>query len=170
MDYKKGDYIRYASNGVCLIEDMRDIDIKRSKKPKKFYVLKPVNASLSTIYVPLDNEELVSRMQRLPSKAEIDCLIDSVEQEKIDWISDRKMRNESFKQIVRNSDPKELLKLVGCIYLEKERLSELGKKLSSTDQNYLSQAESIIENEFSFVLGLADIDIGDYIRKKLGIL
>ena len=169
MNYKKGDYIRYASNGICLIEDIKDMDLYRTKKPKKFYVLKPVNAALSTIYVPLENSELVSKMHNILSKKEIDQLIDSIEQDKIEWISDRKERNNSFKQVVIDSDPKELLKLVGCIYLEKQKLSKMGKKLSSTDQNYLSQAELFIENEFSFVLGMDGVDIGNYIKKRLGI-
>ncbi|MBQ7986383.1 MAG: CarD family transcriptional regulator [Clostridia bacterium] len=169
MDYKKGDYIRYASNGVCLIDDIKSIDINRSKNPKSFYVLKPISASSSTIYVPLDNNELVSKMRYILSKTEIDSLINSVKNDKIDWISDRKERNNSFKQIIKDSDPRELLKLVSCIYLKKQELSADGKKLSSTDEGHLLQAEALIENEFAFVLKLDGLGVGNYIRAMLGI-
>lgn len=169
MEYKKGDYIRYASNGVCLIDDIKNIDLNRSKKPKRFYVLKPINASSSTIYVPFENEELVSKMRHILSKNDIDALIDSAKQSKIDWISDRKERNNSFKQIIKDSAPQDLLKLVSCIYLKKQELSLEGKKLSSTDENHLSMAETLIENEFSFVLNLDSNSVGQYIRSRLGV-
>jgi len=170
LEYKKGDYVRYSSNGVCFIEDIRTIDINHSKNPKTFYVLKPISTNSSTIYVPLENEELVSKMWYILSKTDIDNLIDSVMQEKIDWIPDRKERINCFKQILKDSDPKELLKLVGCIYLKKQELRNEGKKLSSTDENHLAQAEALIENEFSFVLKLDDFSVGNYIRARLGIL
>lgn len=169
LEYKKGDYIRYASNGVCLIDDIKSIDLNHSKNPKNFYVLKPIGGGSSTIYVPLENKELVSKMRYILSKNEIDSLINSVKQDKIDWIDDRKERNNSFKQIIKDSDPRELLKLVSCIYLKKQDLAGDGKKLSSTDENHLSQAESLIENEFSFVLKLDGLGVGNYIRTILGI-
>ena len=169
MEYKKGDYIRYSSNGVCLIDDIKSMDINHTKKPKDFYVLKPISASSSTIYVPLDNEELVSKMRYILSINDVDTLIDSVKQDRTDWIADRKERNNVFKQIIKDAQPNELLKLVGCIYLKKQALLKEGRKLSTTDENYLSQAESLIENEFAFVLKLDGIDVGNYIRTRLEI-
>jgi len=169
LEYKKGDYVRYTSNGVCRIDDIKSIDLNRNKNPKNFYVLKPIGASTSTIYVPLENEELVSKMRHILSKDNIDSLINSVKQDKIEWIEDRKERNNSFKQIIKDSDPKELLKLVSCIYLKKQELSEVGKKLSATDEGHLSQAEALIENEFAFVLNIDGMGVGKYIKKILGI-
>ena len=170
MEYKKGDYIRYASNGVCHIEDIKSIDLNHSKQPRSFYVLKPIGASSSTIYVPLDNDELVSKMRYILSKNDIDDMLSSIRQDTVPWISDRKERNNFFKQIIKDSNPKELLRLIGCIYLKKQELAEANKKLSSTDENYLSQAEALIDNEFSFVLKFDNVAVGKYIQTQLGII
>ena len=45
--YRKGEYVRYANNGVCLIEDIRSDSPKG--KGKEFYVLKPVGDRKSVV-------------------------------------------------------------------------------------------------------------------------
>lgn len=41
--YRKGEYVRYACNGVCLVDDIR-LDVPAGKgTPKEFYILKPVS-------------------------------------------------------------------------------------------------------------------------------
>ncbi len=169
MTYKKGDYIRYSSSGVCLIEDIKKLDYTRSKNEQDFYVLKPVGASSSTIYVPVANENLTSKMRYILKKDEIDKLIQSVKKDEILWIEDRKARTENFKDILKRCDPQELLKLVSCIYLKKNEFADSGKKLTATDDSVLTQAEAMIENEFSFVLNLSGAQVGEYIREKLDI-
>ncbi|MFR4757473.1 MAG: hypothetical protein ACLT9P_04655 [Evtepia gabavorous] len=38
--YRKGEYVRYACNGVCLVDDIR-LDVPAGKgTPKEFYILK----------------------------------------------------------------------------------------------------------------------------------
>ena len=37
--YRKGEYVRYACNGVCLVDDIR-LDVPAGKgTPKEFYIL-----------------------------------------------------------------------------------------------------------------------------------
>lgn len=167
MSFKKGEYVQYALNGVCVIDDIKKINIDRSKNPKEFYVLKPVSAYTSTIYVPVENGELVSKMRHLLSKEDANTLIDSLKQDKTEWIEDRKERNNFFNNIIKEANPKELLKLVGCIYIQKQKLLNAGKKLSGTDEKQLVQAESIIKNELSFVLNLENKGIESYIKSRI---
>lgn len=143
------------------------MDLNRSKNPKEFYVLKPINTNTSTIYVPAENSELVSKMRHLMTKENADALIDSLNQDKTEWIEDRKERNVTFENIIKKADPKELLKLVGCIYVQKQKLLSEGKKLSSTDEKQLVQAESIIKNELAFVLNLENKGIEEYIKSRI---
>ena len=50
--YRKGEYVRYACNGVCLVDDIR-LDVPAGKgTPKEFYILKPVSNPASTILFP----------------------------------------------------------------------------------------------------------------------
>lgn len=165
--YQKGDYIRYSTAGVCLIDDIKMIDYTHSKQDQEFYVLKPVYAASSTIYVPVENAVLTAKMRYILKKEEIDELILSTKNEGLEWIEDRKERTENFKEIIKRCEPQELLKLVSCIYLKKNELSENNKKISATDDSMLTQAEGLIENEFAFVLNLNGVQVGEYIRSKL---
>lgn len=167
--FNKGEYVKYATSGVCLIENITKIDYLHDRNPQEFYVLKPIAANSSTVYVPLANNELTSKMRKLLSKEEIDSLIDASKSDAIEWINDRKARSEKFKSIISKSEPDQLLKLVGCIYVKKQELLKNGKKLSSTDASLLSSAEELIKNEFSFVLQMSGTQIGAYIRDRLEI-
>lgn len=165
--FRKGEYIRYAFNGVCLIEDIRQDDSAPRGTNREFYILKPVAAPGSTIFVPLDNALLLSRMERLPTPEEIDALIRSVNTRNLDWIDNRKDRATRFQTIVKDCKLQELLCLAGCLFHKQEELSARGKKLSASDENILRRAEGLIENELSFVLSLPLDQVRPYIKSKL---
>ena len=69
--YRKGEYVRYSCNGVCLVDDIR-MDTLGKEAPKEFYILKPVSNPASTIFVPTASQALVDRMARLPNQEELD--------------------------------------------------------------------------------------------------
>ena len=101
------------------------------------------------------------------SKDEIDVLLKSIKLSEIHWIDDCKQRSQNFKDILKHGEQHELISLVSCIYLKKNELIENGKHLSATDENILTEAESIIENEFSFVLNLNRSNVAEYIREHI---
>ena len=163
--YRKGEYVRYASNGVCLIEDIRSDSPKG--KGKEFYVLKPVGAPGSTIFVPLDNETLLGKMGRLPTREEVDQLILSTRDGRMAWVDNRKDRTALFQTLVKTSDLEGLMGLAGCIFQKKQELLAKGKKLSAADESILRRAEGLIENELAFVLCLPLDQVRGYIQTKL---
>ena len=157
--YRKGEYVRYACNGVCLVDDIR-LDVPAGKgTPKEFYILKPVSNPASTIFVPTGSPALVEKMARLPNREELDQLIP--------WIEDRKARLASFQTIVKACDLRELICLVVCISRRKRSLLATGKKLGASDETLLQRAEGLIANQVSFVLQVEDSQVGTYIREKL---
>ena len=102
--YQKGEYIRYACNGVCLVDDVRLDRLTKKEPPKEFYILKPVSNPASTLFVPTGNATLVAKMSRLPDREELDALILATREEPLDWIDDRKIRLASFQTIVKECD------------------------------------------------------------------
>ena len=154
--YRKGEYVRYACNGVCLVDDIR-LDVPAGKgTPKEFYILKPVSSPA-----------LVEKMARLPNREELDQLILSVKDHPLPWIEDRKARLASFQTIVKACDLRELICLVVCISRRKRSLLATGKKLGASDETLLQRAEGLIANQVSFVLQVEDSQVGTYIREKL---
>ena len=154
--YQKGEYIRYACNGVCLVDDVRLDRLTKKEPPKEFYILKPVSNPASTLFVPTGNATLVAKMSRLPDR-----------EEPLDWIDDRKIRLASFQTIVKECDLGQLISLVSCIYHRREDLIAAGKKLGASDETLLQRAEALIENEVAFVLKVEQSEVSDYIRDKL---
>lgn len=168
--YQKGEFVRYSCNGVCLVDDIRvDAPAGRKGERQEFYILKPVKNPASTIFVPTGSLVLVEKMARLPSREELDTLIRATKDEPLTWNGDRKARLAQFQTIVKTCDLGELLSMAACIYRKKLELQAAGKKLGASDENLLSRAEDLIENEVSFVLQLTGEQVGAYLRDVLDL-
>lgn len=167
--YTKGEYVRYASNGVCLIDDIRQEISPGSRDKKLFYILKPVSNHGGTIFVPADNPALLNRMRPLPTGDEINDILLSLKNQDTAWIDDRKARTAAFQAILKECDLRALLELVSSIYQRRQSLAARGKKLSASDESVLRRAEGLIENELSFVLKLEEKQVGAYIQEKLNL-
>lgn len=169
MEYRKGEYVKYSSNGVCLISDICTPDFEKSSENILYYILSPVSDKSTTVFVPVNNTVLVSKMRTLLTKQEIDEMIASIKSVEIKWVDDRKKRSDLFSDILKENNVLDLLRMVGCIYMKKQQLAEANgnRKLSLSDIDALERAEKLIEDEFAFVLDIDIRDVGEYIRKKL---
>ena len=165
--FKKNEYIVYGNSGVCLIEDVRNMKFGSEKNERMYYILRPVGNHSSTLYVPMDNEKLTAKMRDVLTKQQIDDMLSGIRDKVIDWQSDKKKRAEEFKQIMRDKNQEELLTLVGCIYMKKQELLAVGKKLNFTDENILQEAEKYIYEEFAFALDIPVCDVSDYIQQNI---
>lgn len=167
--YSVNDYVRYASNGICKISAITVKKFHGNTEGMEYYVLNPISNPQNMIYVPTGNEHLTSKMCRILSKAELNQLIMSSKIEEMPWLDDRKERNELFSGVLSRCDQQELLKLIRCIYARKHELLELDRKLSSTDEGVLKQAENMIQSDFSFMLGISENEVASYVRELLDI-
>ena len=70
---KKGDVISYGTTGVCKVEGECEQTVKGQKK--RYIVLKPVHQINSTLYVPVDNDELKTKFKPLLTGDEIEEII-----------------------------------------------------------------------------------------------
>lgn len=164
--FVKDEYVNYSTAGICLVEDIRQLQFPPLKHPATYYILKPVRNPSSTLFVPVDNTVLLGRMKPILSQAEVDRIIQSIREEELPWIADKKLRAAEFHDILIRRDERELLLLVSCLY---RRGKELDRGLPGTDQQVLKEAEAAIEEEFAFSLQMEGKEVGRYIREKLGI-
>lgn len=164
--HKINDKVLYATDGVCVIEDIAERTF--SGKAETYYILKPYAKSISSIMIPVANEVLVSRMRRLLSVDEVLSLIDRMPKENgVEWIEDRKRRNEEYRSIIMQGDRDKLVRLIRTIYDYAQRQKEIGKKMHAQDERTLCEAERILYDEFSVVLGIKREDVLGYIRERL---
>lgn len=163
-NFAKGQYVVYATNGLCCVEDIKYISFISGKEEKLHYILKPVKGSSSVIYVPADNDNLMAKMRPAMTKEDIDSLLLSVKDKQLIWDEDRKARVDNFHDILINGVSENLLLMISCIYIKKQELMALGKTLPASYSKMLENAEKLVEEEFSYALDIAPSDVGKYIR------
>ena len=168
QQFQIGEYVRYGSNGVCLIDDIQEMTIAHTRD--QYYILRPVADQNTTFFIPLHNDALCGRIHPVLTREEVDAIIDSVDEAGVVWIDDRKQRMERFRAILRTADPREILCLRILLFERKRALAAKGMRLSPSDNNLLKQVSEITDNEFSFALEIAEQKVAQYIHTRIGKL
>lgn len=156
-----GSYVIYGDNGVCLVADKRKE--KFAGVIREYYILKPQGNEGATLFVPADNEELLSKMRSILSKEEIMDIIHSLPKEDLAWEENNKVRGEYYNKVFEEGDRRELLILIKALYNHKKDRQEEGKKLWTIDENAMKHAESLVYEEFGTVLGIPQEEVVDFI-------
>ena len=160
-----GDTIIYGVQGVCKIVSIEEKTM--GGQAKTYFVLKPVEDRGSTIYAPTDNEQVLKKMRRLLTGAQINELIDSMETENALWIENENARKERYREIIAGGDHLELIKMIKALYVHKKEREAEGKRLHMSDERFFKDAEQVLYNEFRYVLNLSSKDeLISYINKR----
>lgn len=163
--YEIGDTVIYRNDGVCTITE---ITVRMFKdKETEYYVLNPVHNKNAEIFVPKANSDLVSKMRKVLTKDQIMDIIEAMPQENSIWITNESERKEKYKEILSLGDRKELVRLIKTLYIHKQNQKQCGRKLHLADEKLLRDAEKILYDEFSFVLGIKPDEVIDFITTKL---
>lgn len=166
--YNIDDVVSYGKNGVCRITEIRRMKFDRSDE-REYYVLAPLRDKNATFFVPVDSPVLLSKMRKAMTKEEIDEVLDSAKDKSIEWIDDKKQRNDAFRAIMNGGDPHQILLLAHCIHSARKEKEAAGRKLWACDEALLISIERMISEEMSWSLGIPESKVGAYIRKKLEI-
>lgn len=162
-----GEYVSYGINGMCNIEDIRPMQLSQSVEKMMYYILRPESNPKSTIFVPVNNQKLVSKMREPMTKDEINAMLVRMKDRTLEWEKDVRFRTESFHEILNNGVNQDLILMIRCLYRKRQELVQLGKKLPARDSNTLKTAERLVEEEFAHVLHIKCEEVSDYIRDVL---
>lgn len=164
--YQIDDVVLYGLNGVCRLVDITEKDC--GGKMVTYYVLSPLSSVNSTVFVPVNNQKLTSKLRSVLTKDEIDGLIDDIPKRTDSWIENERQRKEYYKDLLGRADAGELLKLVQLILEHQNQAFARGKKLHMCDERMLQDAERMILDEFSYVLHVAPEEAEAYIKERIG--
>ena len=162
-----GEYVSYGINGMCNIEDIRPMQLSQSVEKMMYYILRPESNPKSTIFVPVNNQKLVSKMREPMTKDEINAMLVRMKDRTLEWEKDVRFRTESFHEILNNGVNQDLILMIRCLHRKRQELVQLGKKLPARDSNTLKTAERLVEEEFAHVLHINCEEVSDYIRDVL---
>lgn len=149
--YSVGQTVLYGSNGVCNIEEITTKEI--SGMSIDYYVLKPLYSQNSTLFVPVNNEKLVSKIRNVLSSDEINSILNNIS-ECDEWIDNKIERIDLFKNIISSGDCSQLIKLIRLIHSHEQLQISRGKRLHISDEKCLREAEKMVCDEISLVLGI----------------
>lgn len=155
--YKIGDVVVYGTDGICSIIDET---IKEFGKEKyEYFVLCPVDKKADMIYVPKNNEKILSKMRHIISKDEAKQLIDNMPTEVMNWVENDRDRQISFKNVLLYGSTLDLISMTHLLYLKQIEQLEVGKKLHASDERFLRDAERMLFEELSYILQLSQNEV-----------
>lgn len=159
--FEKGELIICGGHGVCRVIDITDNPIDRLDKKRKYYLLEPVFEKTSTIYTPVDNEKII--MRRIMNKEEAEKLIAHVREIDVMWVQEEKRREQTYKDALRTYDSRSLMQIIKTLYQRKNMRINEGKKVLSSDEQYLRKAEELLYSEMSLALSIPKDQVSAYI-------
>lgn len=161
----KGEKVLYSVNGVCEIADITEKVF--GKTVMRYYVLKPISNGEATLFVPVNNENLVRKMKKLMTQPQLDEVLDAVSSKDVEWNSNEVVRKEEFRNTISFGNIGEILVLLKSIWLHRRIQNSKGRKLHISDEMYLREAEKIIKEEISTVIGVEQDEVIPYIKNKI---
>lgn len=157
-----GDILVYSKRGVYRVVAI-GIPAFLKEKDKRYYTLRRLvdSSSNETLYVPLDAK--VS-MRPLISKDQAKEYLRKIPEIKVSTFKGRLHTHISdhYKELLSSNDVLGYLHLIKEIYLKKQSLQK-DQKLWAVDTQYLKVAETLVYEEFSYVLNISPVDIKETI-------
>lgn len=164
--YSIGDVVVYGSQGVCKIIA---IDEKRlNREIKKYLVLKPVYDDRNTIFVPIDNPLLSSKLYNLLTQEEMIVLINNIPNEELLWFDNETERKEQYKKIMSEGNRNNVSRIIKTLRQRRSNQQKAGKKLRSSDEYALKEAEKLLYDEIAFIFHLEPQNVVPFIEEKIG--
>lgn len=165
--FETGSIVSYGMAGVCRIDgEMRQ---RVKGEMKSYLVLKPVYKENSTVYIPKDNEKLMSKIKPVLTGGEAEEIIMEMSDENIKWIASDNERTQLFKEILTGGDMKRVARMVRSLYLHRKSQYEKGRKLHAADEHFFKDAESLLFDELAHALGISPQEVGGYINERLAV-
>lgn len=163
--FSSGDNVLYGIHGVCRILDLevRTVDRKRVE----YYVLEPLEQPGSRYYVPTQNQAAVSKLRRIMTTTELDALLRSKEARQDSWIADENQRKQRYRDLINSGDRAALISMVNTLHHHKDLQAAAGRKFHLCDENFLRDAEKLLNSEFSLVLNIHQNQVEDYVLSML---
>ena len=161
--FEIGDYVLNATNGICKISEIVELDMSGDKQLKSYFLLRPVEEENDRVYIPVDNAD--KRIRKVITQDEAQAVLDRVPE--IEALAVNKERETRYKEAVRSCEPDSVISLLKCLHIRNEQRAQAGKKATAVDERYGKMAEHNLNAELAFVLEKDKQEIKDIIHDML---
>ncbi len=163
--FKKGEYVVCGNNGICKVTDVTTLNMAGAPKDRLYYILKPVYAEASKVYIPVDNHKVALRAAL--SAEDAHALIEKIPSLDLVWVENEKQRELTYKECLRQNTCEEYVRIIKTLYLRKQERLAKGQKIIGLDERYLKQAEDFLYGELAVALGIEKKGVEEYITEEI---
>ena len=163
--YEIGNQVLYGIHGICTVTAIERM--RFGKEKAQYYCLEPLDQPGAKFYVPVENAAAVSKLRRLLSREELLELLHSEEVRNYPWIADENQRKLRFRELIGSGDRAQLMGMIGTLHRHKKAQLEAGRKFHQSDENFLNDAQKLLNAEFSLVFHLEPWEVNDFILREL---
>lgn len=162
--FEIGQYVVCGNKGVCIVENITTLDISGVDKAKKYYILKPVYVSSSTVYVPVDS---ASSMRNVLTGQEAEALIKKIPEIAELEIQNERLVEQDYRECLKTNQCESLVKLIKTIYQRRQKRLEAGRKETAVDSKYCKMTEDMLYGELAVALQMERKDVSKYFCEQL---
>ena len=147
--YCVGDFVVKPNTGVCKIDKIVLLNPDGTEE-KEYYVLLPVENEKSKMFVSVDVDR--KRLRPAMSEEEARAFIREIPDIDETDIPSDKLREQQYKEAFRTNEAEALVGVIKSLNSRIKSRIAIGKKITSTDERYLHQAERALYTELAFSL------------------
>ena len=163
--YEIGELVLYGIHGICAITGIERM--RFGKEKADYYVLVPREQPESKFYVPVANEAAVAKLRSLLSREELLELLLSEQVRNYPWIADEGQRKLRFRELINSGDRAQLMGMIGALHRHKRAQLAAGRKFHQSDENFLNDAQKLLNAEFALVFELEPRAVSGFILREL---
>lgn len=163
--YEAGQQVLYGSHGVCRITAIESMRFGNTRE--KYYVLEPAQQPGARFYVPVGNDAAVSKLRPLMTREELLALLHTEKVRNYPWISDENQRKLRYRELIASGDRAQLMGMIGALHRHRKAQTAAGRKFHQADENFLNDAQKLLNAEFAQVFDLNPKSVQSFILKEL---
>lgn len=149
--YQIGDVVSYGTTGVCRIAALTERAV--DGQVRQYYQLEPEHGRSSTVLVPVENAALLGKMRPVMTADECRALLCALPETQSEWCEDEQQRRAHYRQVFGGGDAFALARLARSLFHQRQTLTARGRRLRQVDEAAWRDAERLLGDELSFVLG-----------------
>lgn len=165
--FRIGDYVYYASGGVCSVSDICYAPLSGMPQDRQYYVLRPAVGADGVMYVPVNSE--VVFLRGLLSKEEAETLLEQIPSIQAIEETNAKALREKYLEAMRRHDPVEWVRVIKTVHGRIRRLAEHSKtqRISDTERSFAEDAKRYLYTELAITLGVSLEEMRTSLRAQI---
>ncbi len=163
--FQTGDQVVYGVHGICTVtgQETRTVD----RQVMTYYVLEPKEQGGSRFYIPAHNQAALAKVRPVLSRKELMDLLGSDAVRQDAWISDENQRKQYYRELIGSGDRLALLRMIRSLHKHKNEQLASGRKFHLCDENFLRDAQKLLDGEFACVLEIPQNQVAEFVLEAM---